>query len=172
MTKKTGLKIHINGIVQGVGFRPFVYGLATRFALKGWVRNTSAGVDIEVDGEADVLDSFVKALRDEPPPLSRIDELNVTLVHAAGFRSFDILHSEAVKGAFQPISPDFTICKDCLRELFDPTDHRYRYPFINCTNCGPRFTIIKDIPYDRPETTMAPLYAVYRRNPNSRTKSN
>ena len=157
MTKKTGLKIHINGVVQGVGFRPFVYGLATRFALNGWVRNTSAGVDIEVDGEKDVLDSFEKALQDEAPPLSRIDEFTATPVIWAGFRSFDILHSEAVEGAFQPISPDFTICDDCLRELFDPADHRYLYPFINCTNCGPRFTIIKDIPYDRPETTMAPF---------------
>ena len=155
--KKTGLRIHINGVVQGVGFRPFVYGLATRFALNGWVKNTSAGVDIEVDGDEDMLDAFVNALRDEAPPLSRIDDFTATPVIWAGFRSFDILHSQALEGAFQPISPDFTICKDCLRELFDPANHRYRYPFINCTNCGPRFTIIKDIPYDRPETTMAPF---------------
>ncbi len=157
MTEKTGLRIHITGVVQGVGFRPFVYGLASRFALMGWVRNTSAGVDIEVDGDADVLDAFARALQDEAPPLSRIDDFTVTPVDWAGFRSFDIIHSEAVDGAFQPISPDYTICPDCLRELFDPADHRYRYPFINCTNCGPRFTIIKDIPYDRPETTMAPF---------------
>ena len=155
MTKKTGLKIHINGVVQGVGFRPFVYGLATRFALKGWVKNTSAGVDIEVDGDADTLDAFAHALQDEAPPLSKIDDFTVTPVIWAGFTSFEILHSQAVDGAFQPISPDYTICDDCLRELFDPADHRYRYPFINCTNCGPRFTIIKDIPYDRPKTTMA-----------------
>ncbi len=154
---KTGLKIHINGVVQGVGFRPFVYGLATRFALKGWVKNTSAGVDIQVDGEKNALDAFLKALRDEAPPLSRIDEILVTRVTWTGFRSFDIRHSEAVEDAFQPISPDFSICKNCLRELFDPADHRYRYPFINCTNCGPRFTIIKDIPYDRPKTTMSPF---------------
>ncbi len=157
MTKKTGLRIHITGVVQGVGFRPFVYGLASRFALNGWVRNTSAGVDIEVDGDADVLDAFAHALRDDAPPLSRIDELTVTSVPANGFRSFDIVHSEAVEGAFQPISPDYTICPDCLRELFDPGNHRYRYPFINCTNCGPRFTIIKDIPYDRLKTTMSPF---------------
>ena len=157
MTKKTGLRIHITGVVQGVGFRPFVYGLASRFALNGWVRNTSAGVDIEVDGDAETLDAFARALRDEAPPLSRIDDFTVTPVPWAGFRSFDIVHSEAVEGAFQPISPDYTICPDCLRELFTPSNHRYRYPFINCTNCGPRFTIIKDIPYDRPETTMAPF---------------
>ena len=150
-----GLQVHISGIVQGVGFRPFVYNLATRLDLKGWVRNTSAGVDIEVDGEQDVLDAFVRALRDEAPPLSRIDEFTVSSRPANGFRSFDIVHSEAVEGAFQPISPDVAICDDCLRELFDPSDRRYLYPFINCTNCGPRFTIIKDIPYDRPKTTMA-----------------
>ena len=152
-----GLRVHITGIVQGVGFRPFVYGLATRLQLNGWVRNTSAGVDIEVDGEKDVLDAFVKALRDEAPRLSRIDELIASFHPVNGFRSFDIVHSESIPSAFQPISPDVAICDDCLRELFDPKDRRYRYPFINCTNCGPRFTIIKDIPYDRPKTTMAPF---------------
>lgn len=152
-----GLQVHISGIVQGVGFRPFVYGLATRFALKGWVRNTSAGVDIEVDGEQDVLDAFVKALRDEAPPLARIDEFTASFRPANGFHSFDIIHSESIPSAFQPISPDVAICDDCLREMLDPNDHRYHYPFINCTNCGPRFTIIKDIPYDRPKTTMAPF---------------
>ncbi len=148
-------RIHISGIVQGVGFRPFVYNLATRLSLKGWVRNTSAGVDIEVDGERDVLNTFVKALRDEAPTLSHIDELTASFGPANGFPSFDIVHSESIDSAFQPISPDVAVCDDCLRELFDPSDRRYRYPFINCTNCGPRFTIIKDIPYDRPKTTMA-----------------
>ncbi len=150
-----GLRVHITGIVQGVGFRPFVYNLATQLHLMGWVRNTSAGVDIEVDGNKAALDDFLKRLRDEAPPLSRIDELAASFGPANGFRSFDIIHSEAIPSAFQPISPDVAICDDCLRELFDPSDRRYRYPFINCTNCGPRFTIIKDIPYDRPKTTMA-----------------
>ncbi|MBN1454452.1 MAG: carbamoyltransferase HypF [Anaerolineales bacterium] len=157
MGELRGARIHITGIVQGVGFRPFVYGLAKRFALNGWVRNTSAGVDIEVDGEQDVLDAFVQSLRDEAPLLSRIDELTASFQAPNGFHTFDILHSEAVEGAFQPISPDVSICPDCLRELFNPSDRRYRYPFINCTNCGPRFTIIKDIPYDRPKTNMAPF---------------
>jgi hydrogenase maturation protein HypF len=151
----SGAHIHITGIVQGVGFRPFVYNLATRLELKGWVKNTSAGVEIEVDGNQDVLDLFVKTLRDEAPSLSRIDDLSASPQAASGFSSFDILHSESVEGAFQPISPDVSICPDCLREMLDPNDRRYRYPFINCTNCGPRFTIIKDIPYDRPKTTMA-----------------
>jgi hydrogenase maturation protein HypF len=157
MGELRGVCIHITGVVQGVGFRPFVYGLAKKYKLNGWVRNTSAGVDIEVDGEQEILDAFVKALRDEAPPLSRIDELTASFQAPNGFRSFEIVHSEAVEGAFQPISPDVSVCEDCLSELYDLSDRRYRYPFINCTNCGPRFTIIKDIPYDRPKTTMAPF---------------
>ncbi len=152
-----GARVHIAGIVQGVGFRPFVFNLANRFNLNGWVRNTSAGVDIEVDGSTEVLDSFLKALRDEAPPLARIDEFTSSFGPLNGFAKFEIVHSEAIPEAFQPISPDVAICDDCLRELFDPNDRRYRYPFSNCTNCGPRFTIIEDIPYDRPKTTMAPF---------------
>lgn len=147
--------LHITGIVQGVGFRPFVYGLAARYHLKGWVRNTSAGVNIEVDGTQPVLDEFIAALKSELPPLARMDTFSVSFGTEGRFAAFDIIPSEAVDGAFQPVSPDVCICPDCLRELFDPADRRYRYPFINCTNCGPRFTIITDIPYDRPNTTMA-----------------
>lgn len=150
-----GVKVYITGVVQGVGFRPFVYNLATDLNLKGWVKNTSAGVVIEADGDKDALDSFLQKLRDDAPPLSRIDDFHASFGPGNGFTQFDIIHSESVDGAFQPISPDVAICDDCLRELFDPNDRRYRYPFINCTNCGPRFTIIKDIPYDRPFTTMA-----------------
>ena len=150
-----GLRVHIKGIVQGVGFRPFIYNLATRHQLKGWVKNTSAGVDIEVDGDRETLDLFLQQLRGEAPPLSRIDEFSASFQAPNGFRSFEIQHSEAVEGEFQPISPDVSICPDCLRELFDPGDRRFGYPFINCTNCGPRFTIIQDIPYDRPKTTMS-----------------
>jgi len=155
MEKVSGARIHITGIVQGVGFRPFVYGLARRLTLTGWVRNTSAGVDIEVDGPAEALNSFRQALLNEAPPLARIDQLEMQERQPDSFTSFEIIHSEPISGAFQPISPDVSICPDCLRELFDPRDRRYRYPFINCTNCGPRFTIIADIPYDRPNTTMA-----------------
>ncbi len=151
------LKIHVTGVVQGVGFRPFVYGLATRHELLGWVCNTSAGVDIEVEGPLEALDRFVAGLTTEAPPLARIETVTVDEVPVNGHTQFAIRHSQAQPGAFQPISPDICMCDDCLRELFDPTDRRYRYPFINCTNCGPRFTIIKDIPYDRPKTTMAPF---------------
>ena len=152
-----GVRVHITGVVQGVGFRPFVYGLAKRLALTGWVRNTSAGVDIEVDGPPNVLRLFAAALESEIPPLARVDSIEVTDRPAADFTTFEIIHSAPISGAFQPISPDVTLCADCQRELFDQSDRRYRYPFINCTNCGPRFTIIEDIPYDRPLTTMAPF---------------
>ncbi|HSG45667.1 MAG TPA: carbamoyltransferase HypF [Anaerolineales bacterium] len=147
--------IHVTGVVQGVGFRPFVYGLATRLRLQGWVCNTSAGVEIQIEGPERSVTSFVDALSSEAPPLARIDQITAEDVPVDGFTSFDIRHSTAIEGAFQPISPDVAICTDCERELFDPKDHRYLYPFINCTNCGPRFTIIKDLPYDRPATTMA-----------------
>jgi hydrogenase maturation protein HypF len=150
-----GAKIHITGIVQGVGFRPFVYNLATRLELKGWVNNTSAGVDIHVEGDEEIVKSFIEKLSSEKPALAVIDQITVCEVVPENFTTFDIQHSTAIEGAFQPISPDVTICPDCLREMLDPNDRRYRYPFINCTNCGPRFTIIKDIPYDRTKTTMA-----------------
>jgi len=152
-----GTRIHINGIVQGVGFRPFVYGLADKLNLNGWVRNTSAGVDIQVDGTEAALTEFARALEHDAPPLALIASLEVATCPPNGFSSFEIIHSEPIPGAFQPISPDVSICDDCLRELFDERDRRFRYPFINCTNCGPRLTIIKDIPYDRPKTTMAPF---------------
>lgn len=150
-----GLRVHITGIVQGVGFRPFVYNLATRLGLKGWVNNTSAGVDIHIEGEEAQLKSFIEKLSSEKPALAVIDRIETWQVPLEHFTTFDIQHSTSIEGAFQPISPDVAVCDDCLRELFDPKDRRYRYPFINCTNCGPRFTIIQDIPYDRPKTTMA-----------------
>lgn len=157
MSDRRGSRIHVKGIVQGVGFRPFVYGLAKRHGLSGWVRNTSAGVDIEVEGPPAALVAFTEALERDAPPLARIDGLEVAERTANGFTTFEIVDSQPVDGAFQPISPDVAVCDDCLRELFDPADRRYRYPFINCTNCGPRFTIIQDVPYDRPQTTMSPF---------------
>ena len=147
-------RIHITGIVQGVGFRPFVYNLALQKGLTGWVCNTSAGVDIEVNGNPDDISIFIQAIKSEAPPLSRIDSLEAHSIPAHDYSSFEIVESVALPDAFQPISPDICICPDCLKELFDPADRRYRYPFINCTNCGPRLTIIDDIPYDRPNTTM------------------
>jgi hydrogenase maturation protein HypF len=132
-----------------------VYSLALRHNLTGWVRNTSAGVQIGVEGRESDLDSFAKALGDQAPPLARINRVVRKPAPANGYRSFEIQPSRPIPGAFLPISPDVSICKDCLKELFDPADRRFRYPFINCTHCGPRFTIIDDIPYDRAKTTMA-----------------
>ncbi len=154
---KAACKIWVRGVVQGVGFRPFIYNLATRNSLTGWVRNTSAGVEIEINGQPAAIYQFMAALRNEPPPLAHIDQIEVTPLEPDHYTSFTILESHAQAGDFIPVSADMAICPDCARELFDPHDRRYRYPFINCTNCGPRFTIIRDIPYDRPLTTMAPF---------------
>ena len=155
MNQPSAYRILINGIVQGVGFRPFIYNLAIRYGLKGWVKNTSGGVEIEVCGPPQILDRFISSIKIETPPLAKIESLQHEPVSPDGYEVFQIRHSQVIEGAFQPISPDVSICDDCLRELFSEDDFRYRYPFINCTNCGPRFTIIKDIPYDRPQTTMA-----------------
>lgn len=155
MGELSGARIEIKGIVQGVGFRPFVYGLARDLLLMGWVRNTSAGVEIQVDGPPRSIAAFVQSLGRDFPPLARIDAMQVADCQPQGFSNFEILQSQALPQAFQPISPDVCICPDCLQELFDPGGRRYLYPFTNCTNCGPRYTIIEDIPYDRPNTTMS-----------------
>ncbi|NTV36342.1 MAG: carbamoyltransferase HypF, partial [Anaerolineaceae bacterium] len=138
--QNSGLKLKVEGIVQGVGFRPFVFNLAKKLSLNGWVRNTSSGVEIELTGKSDDLDSFVHTLRNAPPPLAKIDNILVSTNPPSADHSFEILDSQPKPGDFLPVSPDVSICPDCLRELFDPADRRYRYPFINCTNCGPRFT--------------------------------
>jgi len=155
MTDQAGLKVRVRGIVQGVGFRPFVYSLAIRNQLTGWVRNTSSGVEIEVNGRRDALNTFLAVLQQQPPPLARIDALESEGIEPDHYDHFEILESLPNPNEFIPVSPDMTICPDCQRELFDPANRRYRYPFINCTNCGPRFSIIRNIPYDRPYTTMA-----------------
>ncbi|HET7011441.1 MAG TPA: carbamoyltransferase HypF [Anaerolineales bacterium] len=147
--------VHVTGVVQGVGFRPFVYNLAERLGLSGWVRNTSSGVDIEVRGPEEEVQRFLSCLRSEAPPLAHIEHLvwETCLSQADG--GFRILPSLAAEGEFQRVAADVATCDACLRELFDPADRRYRYPFINCTHCGPRLTIIERMPYDRPYTTMA-----------------
>jgi hydrogenase maturation protein HypF len=141
--------------VQGVGFRPFIYQLAGRFGLDGSVCNDSRGVTIEVEGEADVLARFVAAVRSERPPLSIIQSVDIQALAIQGTSGFTILQSTLDESRRAQISPDTFVCDDCLNELFDSGDRRYRYPFINCTNCGPRYTIVTGIPYDRALTTMA-----------------
>lgn len=146
--------IHITGIVQGVGFRPYVYKLATNAGLKGWVCNSAKGVEIEVTGTKQVIENFVETIKDSPPSLSSIDNIDVNQIPFNDFPSFLIRESFDDDTDFLPVSPDISICPDCKRELFDPSDRRYHYPFINCTNCGPRFSITRKIPYDRPNTSM------------------
>jgi len=148
-------RIRVRGIVQGVGFRPFVYNLAHELGLAGYVLNSSAGVTIEIEGGEAALSEFVARLRSSPPPLSQVEEVTVSDLDPDGDTSFVIRHSEAEPGEFVLVSPDVGTCDDCWRDFGDPQNRRYGYPFTNCTNCGPRYTIIQDIPYDRPTTTMA-----------------
>ena len=147
-------EVNVRGVVQGVGFRPFVYRLAQQYDLKGWVRNTSGNVEIEVEGNEEALNKFLSELKFKAPPMSRIEAIEVSFQPPKGFTKFKICESLSQEGRYQLISPDIATCEDCKREIFCPTDRRFRYPFTNCTNCGPRFTIIEDIPYDRPKTTM------------------
>jgi hydrogenase maturation protein HypF len=155
--KQQRVEILVRGTVQGVGFRPFIYNLASRFEISGTVVNTSDGVVITATAQDDRLNLFVKAIEQQAPPLARITAVETRpLAPAAGLgaRSFSILPSVAGVSANTAIPPDIALCDDCLRELLDSGDRRFHYPFINCTNCGPRFTIVETIPYDRPKTSM------------------
>jgi hydrogenase maturation protein HypF len=152
--REKGVRTRIKGVVQGVGFRPFIYNLARAHDLKGFVSNTSEGVYIEAEGTPDFLDAFHRAILDEKPPLAHITSIDTVEQPLKSYSDFTIHKSEAQEHRRTLISPDVCVCKDCLKELFDPDDRRYSYPFINCTNCGPRYTIIMDIPYDRPFTAM------------------
>ena len=149
-----GARTKINGIVQGVGFRPFIYNLARAKSLKGFVTNTSNGVYIEVEGSPESLDAFHRAILDEKPSLAHITSMDTIEQPMALYSDFKIRKSHAQEHRATLISPDVCICEDCLSEIFEPKDRRFGYPFINCTNCGPRYTIIMDIPYDRPFTAM------------------
>jgi len=146
--------ISVRGVVQGVGFRPFVYQLATKHGLKGWVCNTSEDVKIEIAGQTEAIENFLHDLREKAPPLAYIKDITTKHCRPVNYKSFKIRHSIAEKGKYQLVSPDIATCQECLGEILSPDDRRFRYPFTNCTNCGPRFTIIKDIPYDRSRTTM------------------
>ena len=145
-------RITVRGIVQGVGFRPFIYRLAKEHGLNGWVLNSSEGVIIEVEGEA--LDGFASDIAARAPSLAHVEQVQVVSLPPVGYDSFVIQPSQEETEIVALVPPDISLCPDCQRELFDPADRRYRYPFINCTNCGPRFTIIEGVPYDRPKTTM------------------
>lgn len=147
-------RIRVRGVVQGVGYRPFVHRVATESGLAGHVGNDTDGVFVEVEGSPDAVDAFARRLRADAPPLARVDDVESTAIDAIGDEGFRIVASRADSAVRTFVAPDAALCSDCLRELFDPADRRYRYPFITCTNCGPRFTITKRLPYDRPNTTM------------------
>jgi hydrogenase maturation protein HypF len=149
------VRIEFEGIVQGVGFRPFLHRLAEELRLPGWVLNSSAGVLMELEGPAGLLEEYIRRVQAEAPALSRILVTRARYLPPLGFSNFAIKPSRTEVGALTLLCPDVATCPDCLRELFDPADQRYRYPFINCTNCGPRYTIVRALPYDRPQTTMA-----------------
>ncbi|MEV5411992.1 carbamoyltransferase HypF [Thermopolyspora sp. NPDC052614] len=148
-------RIRVEGIVQGVGFRPFVYALARGLGLAGLVGNDSAGVFIEVEGPAPAISRFERAVRSEAPPMAVISRVVVEPIPPVGEQGFAIISSRGGEERQAWIAPDVATCADCLREVFDPVDRRYRYAFANCANCGPRFTVAKDVPYDREATTMA-----------------
>jgi len=151
----TRVQIQVRGLVQGVGFRPFVFSLAGRFALRGRVFNNGDGVLIDVEGDGRAVERFIAEVESNPPKLSVIESVErFDDLEPANYRDFRIIESDSSGEKFAPVQADVATCDDCLRELFDPRDRRYRYPFINCANCGPRFTIIEDIPYDRSKTTM------------------
>ncbi len=145
--------LRVNGVVQGVGFRPFVHRLARRLGLTGWVRNAAGTVEIHLEGPSDVVDEFERALRTDAPSVSRIDGLESVLATADGAEGFTIAASTDAEG-IRPVPPDVGTCASCERELLDSADLRYRHPFITCTDCGPRYTIIDDLPYDRERTSM------------------
>ncbi len=148
-------RLMITGLVQGVGFRPFIYRLARELNLAGWVRNTSRGVEVEVEGDPPALSRFLWLLPRQAPALARVDRVSSTEAEPLGEEDFAILESREGADTQPAIPPDVALCPDCAREVLDPADRRFRYPFTNCTNCGPRFTIIRQVPYDRVQTTMA-----------------
>jgi len=150
-------EIGITGIVQGIGFRPFIYNLAQKHLIRGWVLNNEKGVFIDAESEDGNLKRFIQDIPKLAPPLAKIESFDVRYIEPLGYTIFEIRKSEEAEEKFVPISPDVATCDQCLSELFSTQNFRYRYPFINCTLCGPRFTIIKDIPYDRHKTTMAPF---------------
>lgn len=151
-----GLRVHVSGLVQGVGFRPFVWREATHRGLRGWVGNDAAGVVLEVEGAAERVTALLAALR-TPPPLARVDDVRTERQDPVGFVGFEVRVSDVAGAHVALVSPDTATCADCLRELHEPANRRFGYPFINCTNCGPRYTIVHAVPYDRARTTMAPF---------------
>ena len=154
MTTRRRLRVCVHGVVQGVGFRPFVYACAAAVGLSGAVRNDSAGAVIEVEGDPSDLDCFLARLRDQPPPLAVIESIDTQDLPVVGGTGFVIADTSRSDGGRTLVSPDVAMCAECAAEQRNPSNRRYRHAFVNCTNCGPRFTIISGLPYDRASTTM------------------
>jgi len=151
----TRKRIQVAGVVRGVGFRPFVYNLAQDLGLAGYALNSSAGVTIELEGDQAEIQTFLHTLEHQPPPLARIARIVVSEIEPNGELQFSIRKSLSVEGEFSLIPADVGTCEDCWRDFTDPNNRRFGYAFTNCTNCGPRYTIVQDVPYDRPATTMS-----------------
>ncbi len=171
--RRSACRVRVTGLVQGVGFRPFVHRLAMKHRLAGWVRNGTGGVQIEIEGIALEVERFLAELEMEPPPLARIATVSVAEHAPRGTAEFTIEPSAEESDRRAPVSPDVAICPECTAELFDPVNRRYRYPFVTCTNCGPRYTVIRSMPYDRERTSMVafeqcPECLVEYRNPSDR----
>ncbi|MEM3509565.1 MAG: carbamoyltransferase HypF, partial [Nitrososphaerota archaeon] len=152
--EKIRARIKVSGIVQGVGFRPFVYRLATSLKLNGFVKNMVTGVLIEIEGSKKSIEIFLKRIKEDKPSISKIENIQVAFLSPIGYKNFEISKSSEDLGEVSLVSPDIAICNECIEDILDTNNRRYRYPFTNCTQCGPRFTIIKALPYDRINTTM------------------
>lgn len=150
------VQVRVEGTVQGVGFRPHVHRLAAELDLAGWVGNDSRGVVAEVEGPAEPIEAFLRRVSESAPPLARVERVVTTELAVTGERGFAIVESLVGDSPYALVAPDAATCEDCLRELADPGDRRYRYPFVNCTNCGPRYTIVRGVPYDRPRESWTP----------------
>uniref|UniRef100_UPI0006621E19 acylphosphatase n=1 Tax=Saccharomonospora saliphila TaxID=369829 RepID=UPI0006621E19 len=149
------VEVRVDGVVQGVGFRPFVYALAARYGIAGHVGNDTTGVFADAEGTPDAVTAFLKALETDAPALAEVERVTVVQRQPRGVRGFRIAASASDGPRRTLVTADSATCPACLAELFDPADRRYRYPFLNCTDCGPRYTLVRDVPYDRPNTTMA-----------------
>ena len=167
------MRLELQGAVQGVGFRPFVYQLATRLGLTGWVRNTSHGVTIEIEGQRKSLNNFLDRLEPEKPPAAHIQDIDQVSIRSVNDAQFKIINSIPEQVPTVWILPDLATCAECRMEIMDRNNRRYQYPFTNCTRCGPRYSILNSLPYDRPRTSMSrftmcnPCQAEYE-NPDDR----
>ena len=149
------IEVQVSGIVQGVGFRPYVYTLAQKLNLNGWINNDDRGVNIALEGQSKNIENFMSKLKNSPPPLSKIDDIEITELKLKNYTSFEIIQSQTSLNKSTIISPDIAVCDDCIDDINDEKNFRFEYSLTNCTNCGPRYSIIQTVPYDRCNTSMS-----------------